>query len=584
MGANVPVFVLWRNPTAINECVSAHPYMGPLTPSVADAWLAGMNLPGGQPRLVTLCREGNTRQVPDYSAVDDSTPPFGPYQLPGENRKEFLERRERFRADQLRQESLAQKERRRVREAHAETGAPPYRRSRLYLWVKPELIFPNLNPRWAEHEYRYPIPPPAYRSLWTIHPPSLRQYNAFFDEWDLWFPEGWSMHREEANALDWSLAMTPEEDSVPKQNQEPTPPPSALGFSHESHGTSLLDESEMSNSAPEDRNIEEVDLADNFILHSWYGIQIQSPRVVSGVDYDRWSHDIWHLFGETQERFTTDEGIRKCLAGWVSAVMAKDWTSHALEFTWDLDRRHPNYLLRTDNPDPRLFVSLYHIRCIERKDHPDNMERWVLVKPNEDSEGQAWSLITSPLGAMLIVRRLTELKTSGDALHALLCAGIPARTGVWFKEPPSRAVLPKPRLALRRLGAPWRKEGVPPTVQDYDAYCERVLQLCQSPHARAAWLKGGIVWRIMVEVTGKHPQADICVTHLEELQNGPSGLEDHYEAVNLDSAGGGFYDDGLSTAELDIISGVVRVYTGMTSHQIYVEMANRLRSRPRMPN
>ncbi|KAM5534223.1 hypothetical protein V8D89_012130 [Ganoderma adspersum] len=235
--------------------------------------------------------------------------------------------------------------------------------------------------------------------------------------------------------------------------------------------------------------------------------------------------------------------------------MAKDWTSHVLEFTWDLDPRHPKYLLGPEKPDPRLSVSLYHIRCPERKDHPDNMEHWVLVKPNEDSEDQAWSLITSPLGAMLIVRRLAELKTSADALHALLCARIPARTGVWFTEPLSRAVLPKPQLALRRLGAPWQKKGDPPTVQDYNAYCLRVLQLCHSPHARAAWLRGGIVWRIMVEVTGKHPQADICVTHLEELQNGPSGMTDHYEAVNLDSKGGGFYDDGFSTAELDIISG-----------------------------
>ena len=88
----------------------------------------------------------------------------------------------------------------------------------------------------------------------------------------------------------------------------------------------------------------------------------------------------------------------------------------------------------------------------------------------------------------------------------------------------------------------------------------------------------------MVEVTGKHPQADICVTHLEELQNGPSGMKDHYEAVNLGSEGGGFYDDGLSTAELDIISGVVRIYTGMTLDNNDVELLNLLCSRPRIPN
>ena len=545
MAANVPVFVLWRNPIAINECQTTYPFMAAFVPSIADAREARMNLPGGQPRVVTLCREGITRLVPDYSAVDDTTPPFGPYQLPGETRKQFFERRELYRADQLRQESIVQKERRRLREAHAQTGAPPYRRSRLYLWVKPEFIFPNLNPRWADHEYRYPIPPPAYRSLWAIHPPSLRQYNAFFDEWDLWFPAGWSTQREE--------------DPTHEQNLQPT-----LAYDAEGHSGPLLDENDLLNPAPEDRQIEKVDLADNFMLHSWYGIQLQNTRVFSGVDYDSWLHDIWHLFGETRERFTTDEGTQKSLAGWVSAVMKKDWTSHALEFTWDLDRRHTKYILGPENPDPRLSVSLYRIRSPERKDDPENNQLWVMVKPNEDPEGQAWSLITTPGGAMLIVRRLAELKTSAEALHALLCAGIPARTGVWFKKRPSRALLPKPPPALKRLGAPWRMKGEKPTIQDYDAYCQRVLQLCQSPHARAAWLKGGIVWRIMVEVTGKHPQADICVTHLEELQSGPSGMKDHYEAVALKSKSRGFYDDGLSPAELDIISGVVRVYTGTT--------------------
>nr|VWP02503.1 N/A [Ganoderma boninense] len=544
--ANVPVFVLWPCLAESARCIAAHPYMKTFAPHPSDASLALCNLPGGQPRVVTLCRDLQTKTLPNYSILDDSAPPFGPYQLPRESREDFFVRRERYRPDQIRRESMIQKERRHLREAHADTGRPPCRRSRVYLWVKPELIFPGLNPCWAQYEYRYPIPPPAFQSLWIVHPASLRRYNSFYDEWDLWFPIGWRM----------------------TQDDDPTTSRQVETNAHQSHAVfaspiapiePLPDEHDLLNPPPEDRNVQNVAHPDSFVLQFWYGIRLENTRVFTGVDYKKFAQDMWHLFGETKARFPTDEAFKTSLAGWVSAVMARAWSSQALEFTWDLDSRHPHYL---GTQDARLSVSIKRLRSPERKDDPDNTLRWVKIQFVQDPEDHAWSLLTTSMGALLLIRRIRDANTSCDALHSLLCAGIPARTGVWIQHPPARTVLSKPRLSLRRLQAPWRKKGERPTIQDYDAYYQRVLELCHSPHMRAAWLKGGIVWRIMVEVTGKHPQTDFGIPDMEELQKGPSGLTDHHEAVTLDSEQGGYYDDSLSRAELDIIAGVVRVYTG----------------------
>lgn len=166
------------------------------------------------------------------------------------------------------------------------------------------------------------------------------------------------------------------------------------------------------------------------------------------------------------------------------------------------------------------------------------------------------------MGAVLIIRRLKEADTSAEALVNLLCAGVPVRTGIWLDQAPVPSSS-KPTPPKRRLHAPWRKKGERPTVADYDAYCQRVLELIQSPHAsRAAWLKGGIVWRIMMEITSKFPRSPACRSYMEEMQDGPSGMSDRYQAITLDSEGRGYYDDVLSEADLDIIAGVFRVYTG----------------------
>ena len=70
---------------------------------------------------------------------------------------------------------------------------------------------------------------------------------------------------------------------------------------------------------------------------------------------------------------------------------------------------------------------------------------------------------------------------------------------------------------------------------------------------RAALLRGGIVWRLAVEVLGGdwRPLAS----------TGPSEDVYVYAQAFVPERGDYYYDDALSSDELDVICGVYKVYT-----------------------
>ncbi|KAJ3558256.1 hypothetical protein NM688_g1035 [Phlebia brevispora] len=86
---------------------------------------------------------------------------------------------------------------------------------------------------------------------------------------------------------------------------------------------------------------------------------------------------------------------------------------------------------------------------------------------------------------------------------------------------------------------------------DYVLHKQRVEAFFRLPHARAALLMGGIVWRIAVEVLD-----------LEHVLFGPSGSRTYQHMIKL--AEGDAVDDRLSQAECDLICGVSHV---LNSHQ-----------------
>ena len=278
-----------------------------------------------------------------------------------------------------------------------------------------------------------------------------------------------------------------------------------------------------------------------------------------------------------------DPAACKCITGWAVVILKRDWCSCALTFTWDLDAHNPSYLLQEDGgPDPCLLLSLEHRRATERNFSLDNVGRWVLVKFQCDpGEWQAlgWSLLTSRMGAVLLTCCLTEADTRCTALSTLVAVGVPTRIGILHHvhaNPPCPSNSEASHVSKSDLGAlpaavlqqcllkVWCEKEEQPTVKDYDTYCQCMREFSHQPHVHTAWLKGGIMWWIMLEVTDRNTNLPMWLALEEELSAGPSwsGRPEYYEPVTQEANGTTYFDDALSTEELDIVSGVVKVYTG----------------------
>ncbi|KAM5534236.1 hypothetical protein V8D89_012143 [Ganoderma adspersum] len=512
--ANLPVFLLWHDKAGVRKCIDNWPFMKSFTPqSDQDFLLARQHPPVGRPRIVTLCCQGQIRLLPNYSAFDDSTPPFGPYQLPRESRVAFFQRRACYRPDQRCQETQVQMQRRQEREKHVKSGLPPDRHSRI---------------------------------IWMVHPPDCKEYNPFYDEWDLWFPPGWgNIHEMASEDHCTELKKSIIESST---RQDPSNE-AAKCASFEMVTTTVHDEQELLNPSPEDLQIQDAGIPATDYLHSWYGLLVDDTRMFPDVDYEAWKNRLFHLFSHVQDKFPDNEAIVTCIAGWTWAMLTSNFKSLQ---------------------DPRISLLLEHHEPTAQ--NIDNISRWVLVRFMGDPETQTWSLLTSSMGVLFLVRHVNEAETSYDALCILSSAGIPARTGLFLRQPPS-PVLGVPPPSMRHLQTPFHGPSFHgredrPGLKEYDAYCHQVLELSQMPHMRCAWLKGGIVWRIMVEVTGRHPCSDRhrSWTIKDELVTGPSNSTDRYHPVTTDEEGGAYYDDGLSIQEMDVIVGIVKVLTG-NGHQ-----------------
>jgi hypothetical protein len=106
------------------------------------------------------------------------------------------------------------------------------------------------------------------------------------------------------------------------------------------------------------------------------------------------------------------------------------------------------------------------------------------------------------------------------------------------------------------VGLGWRYPDYKPDVVDYAAYESARDAFFRQPHARAALLKGGIIWRLAKEHFGLNYDAVIAGPSDNVYDN---GLFLHFSDGQIS------LDDDLSEAELDLICGVYKVYTGMCS-------------------
>jgi hypothetical protein len=172
---------------------------------------------------------------------------------------------------------------------------------------------------------------------------------------------------------------------------------------------------------------------------------------------------------------------------------------------------------------------------------------YLLRQPLHHSSDNSvdWLLaVASPAVALQCVRFCST--NVADAARFCVQRGISFNTFARFLHPQSHPHVPHHRVTL---GA--RPEGYVPDAADYAAYEAARTRFLQSSSARAALLKGGIVWRLAMEFMT--PSGVLA---------GPSDIASTRGRVIRISGVGDFCDDELSENDIDIICGVYQVYTG----------------------
>lgn len=175
---------------------------------------------------------------------------------------------------------------------------------------------------------------------------------------------------------------------------------------------------------------------------------------------------------------------------------------------------------------------------------------YLLIPKQGTVEDQPWLVcLQDPLSVLQVLRA-----DWGPEAELLVCAlavrGIPFRT-LRLKKEYTPYVSHEVRTGLQLM-----PQGYVPTSQDYAVYTLRLkdLILC---HGRPALLKGGIIWRLAMEVLGED---DEWALHALSI---PTDCSEPYFVASYNDYQG--VDEELTQQEEDIVCGVYRVFSDNVS-------------------
>ncbi len=561
--ARVPLFLLWESEAAVKDALSTYTFAATLVPHRSDWQEVRMRGPPMCTHDGTfhLYRHGRIRIHPD-NVNDPSRPPHGPFQRPAERLEDFLIRQKR-KENELRSGATPEQTRRRAeRESHANSGLPPGPRTRVYVWMRLGDALPETPLLWHNKPYRMPVAASAVRGLWAVQPADQRRYNSFFDEWDMWLPPSRWLDRHDPQ--DGSLVQV----DLSSQNYDDATtttdtPPNSYADNSVSISPSVVVNVPAAHTSQEDIDNLDEDLRNlypstadwsqrvfirfraNFVAE-WYGFKSPYPPTAEPAKPSviKYLHGILGVLEQDQP---IERGARTALAACVTAVLAHDNDSEILKKCWDLNTS------LSHNP---LFNRRRVQSCTEVV---NNGATKFLVRFPKDAATLSWTLALSGPALVSLLRRSHILDTHSAVRELVLC-------GVAFNTvSPHHQTQRVANECLTDDMLDCRQDGYPAGLQDYGAYMTHVVDILQRPHARAGLMKGGIIWRLMVEAVGQ--EDDMRERFLDRVHAGPSAnarLE-----TTLDDGSARYIDDDLSETELDVISGTYLVFTGAFNNEMY---------------
>jgi hypothetical protein len=516
--------VAWNNPAAaLNDPASAWNNPASISNDSASSW----NAPGPDTPWDMPIPQENSPSTPAFPRPSPES-----RQRLGETWQDFFNREARRHQRMAANESPEELQARLARQRDSEHFPIPGRRG-------PRVF------RWEEIDdflMRVPVSRNEVDSIWEDYAHSQMRYNAFDREWDLC--------REFDSSAIAPIDLDDEDYDESEVRQmygsgsqledgelfEPTiaeservlaiqPPEQWLqGFSPQ------LSISHSSESAPHLHSLSDTVL-------SRYGFDWDPSNVGGHIKAP--ADEVWKKYGTNvlQDAVSyVNIEYKGPIANFVKSLLEYDLRDLP-RLQWDLSPF--SFFPLSDVADHYFVRNQYEsggklVYTLSLQPHIQDNSDWVLTV----------------YSATTVLQCIRATRSMTDAARYLLKRGITFNT-----------FLPRATLEARvsahpppdHIGLGERHEGYIPGAADYEAYENARDAFLRSPRARAALLKGGIVWRLAMEfiepglvLAGPSDDALVC------------GQPFRPTAGDLE-----YWDDELTVDELDLICGVYRVRTGI---------------------
>jgi hypothetical protein len=490
---------------------------------------------------------------PTSSTPPPTTPPLFPQPAPGSRQRygetwqEFFAREDRRHAAIVARETPQEQQTRLSRIRAQENHPVPGRRGpRVFEWVE--------NEDFGGFLTRISVDRGAVDNVWDMWAPSQMRYNPFENEWDL-------CKQFDPNAL--SEFETEDEHHDPEEVRAIYGPwEEGEVSSSRAHLFRPVDEVIALEPPQQWRQGFSLGLPDS--SHSPEAAPCFAEPLTTilfhryGFDWDVSDHgghgleptaEMWRKDGANVVQDNTAEVLREYktpIIQFIQTLLETPFVIYLPHLYWDL----------SPVSWTPLREQLDHYFVIRRHELEGRFVYSLAPKPDSEENG-SWILTTRSSATVLqCVRAGTSILA---AARHLAERGIPFNTFLLratLKAQASPRVAVPPHLPLpphHRAGLGERREGYEPGTADYESYEAARDDFLRRPKARVALLRGGIVWRLVMEFL-----------QIGSVLVGPSDdALKHGQSLRMD--GLDYVDDDLTSDELDLICGVYQVQTGIGS-------------------
>lgn len=239
---------------------------------------------------------------------------------------------------------------------------------------------------------------------------------------------------------------------------------------------------------------------------------------------------------------------------WVAFTEELQRRQNIQNINTDINMYHPASLTKSKRLHQIRYV--INIRDDARHDfnHPYKDDRkhiktWYIFDFGVEAT-VPWKLAVTSASDALLVCRLDDRFLDIDIARYLACRGIAFRTLASRAQIPSSPSVPEVDFYL-----PSRPQDYVFTQADYEAYLYFRARMLRRPHIRAAILRGGYFWRLIIGSVG-----------LDEILEGPIGGASMF---CVEGDGKEFLDNKLSKLEMDLLCGTYMCGTCKFFHSFF---------------